>query len=142
MADAFMATKHLTWDQMDLVGPLEKDTLVVSDAPSNFEGNADPFRLPIDPLEAYTVGGVLKKQEVISMVFLLIDDVDRALALCRALEEGRYPPVEGHEVGSFFMASLVNTGIQREMKRWKVKIACALHLVRRYRVSSASVPRE
>jgi len=110
---------------------VDKMDFVVSDAPCTFE--ADPsrsaFRVAISQEKAVeTVGPKLTKQNIVSLIFLLLDDPAQALDYCLRVEQGRFP----EPAGKIFMASLIYNGIKKNLPRWDVKIVCALHLLRKY----------
>jgi hypothetical protein len=107
---------------------------VVSDAPCTFENDPSrsAFGLAITIDKAIvSAGSKLNPQEVISLMFLLLDDPAQALKLCIEVETGKFPA----PAGKTFMASLIYNGIKKKLPRWDVKIVCALHLLRKYQVS-------
>ena len=109
--------------------------ILVGDAPAaaaaaTTGSSSTAFRSPVGAKAAWECGKHLKPGDVISLVFLLVSDVDNALKVCRAVEEGRYP----EPVGPHFMRSLVDRARAKNLVRWDVKLACALHLIRKYKV--------
>ena len=79
---------------------------------------------------AMACGEKLGRTDVISLVFLLVSNDENALKICRAVEAGDYP----EPVGPQFMVSLVQQARRKGLQRWDVKMACALHLICKYRV--------
>ena len=107
------------------------ETTVVAQPTANASASAgNAFSSAVDRDAARRCGDKLTRRDVVSLIFLLVNNVENALLLCRAVEEGRYPD----PVGPTFMDSLVERARKKGLLRWDVKMACALHLIRKYRV--------
>ena len=117
-------------------------SLDVTDAPCSFlpvpasaaEGRGDssggeqgPFSRSISIEAAFEAGKDLIKEEVVSLAFLLLKNQENALQICLSVEQDRFSP--GSPVGPAFLAQLVKTGKEKNLQKWHISLACALHLL-------------
>ena len=88
---------------------------------------------------AREAGKFLSDNRLVSLLFLLLSNNKRALELCREIENKTLAVPEGMSNGEAILRSLLGCATQNAA--WELKIICALHLVKAYKVIVTLQPR-
>ncbi len=95
--------------------------------------SSESFSKPITGDAAWDAGKGIFKEDVVSLVFLLIGRTENALQICREVirEEMPVPP---KDMGSYFLLCVVRNAAKKKLEKMDVKVICALHLINKYKV--------